>query len=208
MNQSNEWQQSEMKVFWGEMAPFNHVLQVYEGDEVFMNSLEGFVISGFENDNSVIVIATDIHMRNLERKLIAKGYDLTHLIDTYQYIPLNAEETLSKFMRTGWPDEKLFIEVITDLITHAKAQGREVRAFGEMVALLWAQGYSGATVQLEHLWNKVCKKESLCLFCAYPKSGFTSDADESLSHICSAHSKMLQGSIKTYRHVFYKTIDL
>jgi hypothetical protein len=75
-----------------------------------------------------------------------------------------------------------------------------------MVAILWGQGHNGATVQLEHLWNKFCETEIFCLFCAYPKTGFTQDPEESIKHICSAHTKMISGLEKSKTEVFYKNL--
>jgi hypothetical protein len=201
-----EWQPCDMKVFWGEIAPCNHLLQVYENDEGFLDVLEGFVSSGIDKGDCVIIIATASHVRALEKQLTLNGYNIEALIKADQYIPLNAEETLSKFMVTGWPDEKLFMQFVSDLIARARKNGREVRAFGEMVAILWEQGYNGATVQLEHMWNKFCETEAFCLFCAYPQSGFTGDANDSLSYICSAHSKMIQGSMRPRTEILYRTL--
>jgi len=66
-----------------------------------------------------------------------------------------------------------------------------VRAFGEMVAILWAQGNSGATVRLEHLWQDLCQEQNLALFCAYPRCGFTLDSAQSIEDICAAHSRVI-----------------
>ena len=110
-------------------------------------------------------------------------------------------------MVNDWPDENLFNQMVSEVITKAKIRGRQVRAFGEMVAILWAQGKVGATVRLEHLWNKFCENEAFCLFCAYPKSGFTQDASESVMHICGAHSKMIAGVGKGMTDIFYKAVD-
>jgi hypothetical protein len=57
-----------------------------------------------------------------------------------KYIPLDAREVLSKFMVNDWPDENLFNQVINEVIVKAKGNNRNVRAFGEMVAILWAKG--------------------------------------------------------------------
>jgi hypothetical protein len=67
-----------------------------------------------------------------------------------RYIPLVGEETLECFRANDWPDENLFMTAITEVIQIAKKDGRRVRAFGEMVATLRAQGHIGATVRLEH----------------------------------------------------------
>jgi hypothetical protein len=98
------------------------------------------------------------------------------------------------FMLNGWPDDYLFEQIVTTLIARAgKGGGRRVRAFGEMVAMLWSQGNAGATVRLEHLWNRMCEQRGLSLLCAYPEIGFTRDADAALREICAAHSKVLAG---------------
>jgi hypothetical protein len=122
-------------------------------------------------------------------------------------LPVDAEQMLSKFMVNDWPDETLFMSTVSDLIVRAKMDNRHVRAFGEMVAILWAKGQVGATVRLEHLWNKFCETQAFCLFCAYPQSGFTQDASESVMHICGAHSKMIAGFGQSKTDIFYKTVD-
>ena len=93
-------------------------------------------------------------------------------------------------MVDGWPDEERFANTIGALLGRAGRDGRKVRAFGEMVALLWAQGHNGATVRLEHLWNEVCTNHALALFCAYPRIGATRDLAESLAEVCALHSKV------------------
>ena len=207
MKKETEWQQSKAKVFWGEIAPCDHVLQIYENDDSFLRVLTDFVGEGINSGEGVIVIATQEHLMGLECLLESHGLNISALIANDTYIPLDAHDTLSKFMVNGWPDEELFNDVVTELILKAKKGNRKVRAFGEMVAILWAQGNSGATVNLEHLWNKFCEKEVLCLFCAYPKAGFTQDAHESILHICNSHSKMIKGSDVVQGEVFYNNIQ-
>lgn len=206
MIEKNDWQQSNIDVFWGEIAPCDHLVQIYEDDHIFLDSLEGFANTGIIAGDSVIIIATAEHLNALENRLFARGLDITALIAGDQYIPLNAEDALSKFMVNGWPDERLFNYFVKELIVRARRGSRQVRAFGEMVAILWAQGFNGATVHLEHLWEKFCSTEAFCLFCAYPKSGFTRNANTSLSDICTAHSKMIGGWSKpNSEEIFYKS---
>lgn len=201
------WQTSKAKVFWGEIAPCDHVLQIYEDDDAFLELLTNFIGEGINLDEGVIVIATDVHLKGLEAKLSSHGLNVESLVSNKQYFPLNADDVLSKFMRDGWPDEELFVSVVTDLIKNARGRDKKVRAFGEMVAILWAEGNSGATVNLEHLWNKFCQKEVFCLFCAYPKSGFTQGNEESMQHICDSHTRMVKGKPDSKDEILYKTIQ-
>lgn len=201
----NEWKQAKADIFWGEIAPCDHVLQIYENDGVFLDALSGFVGGAINANEACIVIATDNHLKALEIRLENYGVHIETLVSEERYIPLNAEEILSRFMINGWPDEKLFTQTISGILKKARGKTqRGIRAFGEMVALLWAQGNNGATVQLEHLWNEFCSREAFCLFCAYPKVGFTEDIADSINHICCAHSKMIGGSEKQLTEIFYK----
>ena len=206
VNKENEWEKCEADVFWGEIAPTDHLVQIYENDDVVLDSLEGFVTSGFKAGESVVIIATEEHLDALNNRLIANEFDLNEFQSTHQYIPLDAHKTLEKFMINGWPNESLFMEAVKEVIALARGKNnRKTRAYGEMVAILWGQGHSGATVHLEHLWNIFCAKETLCLFCAYPKTGFTQDAKASMEHICSTHTMIIAGLEKSKTEIFYKS---
>ena len=178
-------------VFWGEIAPSDHLVQIYEDENVFLDTLEGFVGGGLKAGEGVILIATAAHLSALEGRLKAGGLDVDAARSEDQYVSEVAEEVLAKFMEKSWPDDKLFTEVISELLARAGKNGRKVRAFGEMVAILWARGDTGATLRLEHLWHNLCEAEGFSLFCAYPKVGFTQDAKESISEICAAHSRVI-----------------
>jgi hypothetical protein len=199
------WKKSNMQVFWGEIAPCDHVVQIYENDQVFMHSLEGFVGSGFLAGDSVILIATTQHLKILEDRLKNQGFDIDALIDNDQYLALEVNEALSKFFVNEWPDENLFYAFVSGLIKRAQNHNRKVRAFGEMVATLWGKGHNGATVQLENLWNQLHKKDEFTLFCAYPKIGFTQDAIDSIETICSTHTKVIHGGARPSTEIYYKT---
>jgi hypothetical protein len=198
------WQRTDTKIFWGEIAPCDHVVQIYEDDEIFLDMLAGFAGNGINAGDCVIIIATAAHLNALEQRLVSLGVHVDALIEDDRYIALDAEKCLSKFMANNWPDEERFTKFVSGLLKRAHKFNRQVRAFGEMVAILWAQGHNGATVQLEHLWNKFCDKEALCLFCAYPKSGFTQDINESIKHICATHSKIITGTGKPMVELLYR----
>lgn len=178
-------------VFWGEMAPTDHLCQVYVDDESFLDALEGYVAGGLRAGESVIVIATPAHLEGLGRRLAALGLDVDEARAEDRLIALGAEATLDRFMVNGWPDDLRFAETVSGIIARARAGGRTVRAFGEMVAVLWARGHYAATVQVEHLWNRLLEKERFPLFCAYPKAGFLKGASEAITELQLAHSKVI-----------------
>jgi hypothetical protein len=204
---STGWKRTDADVFWSEIAPCDHVVQIYENDGVFLDALAGFVGGGINAGECVIVIATSSHLEALGNRLVSYGIRIDTLIGDDRYIPLDAEETLSKFMVDGWPDEALFMKTVSALIQRGISKNRSIRAFGEMVAILWAKGLNGATVHLEYLWNKFSEQQKLCLFCAYPKTGFTQNMTESIHDICSCHTKMIEGSEKQLTEVIYTNLQ-
>jgi hypothetical protein len=201
-----EWLKSNTQIFWAEIAPCNHIVQIYENDKVILDSLEGFVTSGFKTGESVIIIASEEHLNALNFRLIKDGLDVNELCSSNQYIPLNADKTLSKFMKDGWPDEDLFMAAIKEIVNIA-GSGRRIRAYGEMVAILWGQGNTGATIHLEYLWNKFCRSNEFCLFCAYPKSGFIQNAEDSIAEIVSTHTKVIAGWPMPKDEVYYQNVN-
>ncbi|HMJ47047.1 MAG TPA: MEDS domain-containing protein, partial [Ferruginibacter sp.] len=117
---STGFKSSEIQDFWGEIAPCNHVLQVYENTEEFISTLTGFVFDGFNAGDSVIVIATAEHLESLNNRLTVNAIDIEELKNNGQYKPLDAEETLSRFMVKGWPDEDLFMQLVASLVKDAR----------------------------------------------------------------------------------------
>jgi hypothetical protein len=178
--------------FWAEMSACEHLVQIYEADDVFMDTLAGFVGGALAQNDGAVVIATPTHRTALDRRLIVAGFDVESAKRQGRFLSIDAEETLARFMVDGWPDEEKFADVVREILVRAGGDGRRVRAFGEMVALMWAKGYCEATVRLERLWHQLCQRESFALFCAYPKSGFTENPAQSIARVCAEHSKVFQ----------------
>ena len=67
--------------------------------------------------------------------------------------------------------------------------GCRLVAYGEMVALLWAQGKRDATLRLEELWNELAERHTFDLLCAYPIGAFDRHEDRQLFFsICGEHT--------------------
>jgi DcmR-like sensory protein len=206
MIKGQDWTECNTRVFWGEIASTDHLVQIYEDEDIFLGTLSRFAASGLIAGDSVIIIATREHLELLETRLKNSDIDLNTLKIMRQFIPVVAQDALEKFMIDGMPDEILFKDFVTTLVNTARRGSGRIRAFGEMVALLWEQGNTKATIQLEKLWNDFCKTDAFCLFCAYPKNGFHESAADSLNHICSEHSKVISGSHRASSEIFFQSV--
>jgi KaiC/GvpD/RAD55 family RecA-like ATPase len=176
--------------FLADLGECDHCVQFYESDAVFLDALESFAVGAIVQGEAVIVIATAAHRTALEARLLRRGVDLGTARARDQFIALDAGETLQRFMVHSWPDEALFEQLVTGLLARARIHHRKVRAFGEMVALMWAAGHCEATVRLEQMWTRLCERETFSMFCAYPKTGFAEDVMDRLEQVCSCHSKV------------------
>jgi signal transduction histidine kinase len=105
---------------------------------------------------------------------------------------LDAAETLASFMVDGIPDWIRFQSTIGPIVAKGAARFGRVRAYGEMVNLLWEQGNLEATLALEEMWNSLAKTYSFSLLCAYLLGNFNQVAHHGpLNDVCKSHSHVI-----------------
>jgi signal transduction histidine kinase/ActR/RegA family two-component response regulator len=180
------------RLAWSEMGESEHFVQFYEADVSLLDSLAGYITTGLSAGDACIVVTTHAHREALEERLKASGLDIAAAKSSGQYVPLDAAETLTKFMVDGRPEPGRFIEVMGGILARAAATYKRVRAFGEMVALLWTEGNHDGAIQLEGLWNDLQSKHAFSLFCAYEMSCFGGeDMVEPFSKVCTGHSSVI-----------------
>jgi signal transduction histidine kinase len=155
-------------------APMNdgHLVQYYEKEGFLYDRVTDFMSDGLRGSDAAVLIATRAHRDGVESRLFRKGVDLTQLTAGGRYHALDAQDTLSRFMVDGTPDPVRFANAVGPVIRSARSGDRRVLAFGEMVALLWAEGNREAAIRLEELWNDLARRETFALLCAYPMSHF------------------------------------
>jgi PAS domain S-box-containing protein len=170
-----------------------HVVQLYTDDGFLIDVLSRFIGEALAVGDAAVVIATRSHQRELEKRLSARGLDTVKAKRQGRYSTLDAAQTLPRFMENGTVDEARFKTIIGGLLTQARnaVAGKQCRiaAFGELVALLWAEGKPQEAIRLERLWNDLAKTHSFSLLCAYPVSGFSEGGQiEPFLKICEEHS--------------------
>jgi PAS domain S-box-containing protein len=176
----------------GTIAEPQHFVQFYETDDFLLDSLSDYINAGLSAGEVCIVVATDEHLRGLEERLAANEKDLVAAKAEGLLTLLQADETLAKFMFEGLPELERFNEVIGGLVAQATQSHRRVRIFGEMVAILWAEGNQQAALRLEELWNGLHKSYPFQLLCGYPLNSFAqSEFAEAFGEVCARHSRVI-----------------
>jgi PAS domain S-box-containing protein len=173
-----------------------HSVQFYFEDRLLIEGLAGLVATALVSGDAAIIIATKVHRETLARELKDRDLDTTRAIAAGRFVCLDASETLARIMLNGMPEPERFSRLMGGLITKARAAAKSEQVglviFGEMVALLWAEGKHQAAIRLEELWNDLAAQYSFSLRCAYPMNGFHKrEHADSFAKICAAHSSVL-----------------
>jgi len=175
-------------------GPRAHLVQFYDDESFLCETVGDHLAAGFAAGEPVIIIATAGHQNAFSDVLRRRSFDLERARSKRQLTLLDAEETLSKFMRDGAPDAALFKAHIGTLVRDVRRQGQErpVRAYGEMVDVLWKAGNRQAAIRLEQMWNELATVEEFSLVCGYGMDGFQSARDlEDFERVCSCHSHVV-----------------
>lgn len=173
-----------------------HVVQLYMQDSFLLEVLSRFVGSALAVGDAVLVIATKDHREGLAQLLKSRGIDPAKATSQGRYILLDAPETLSRIKVNGSLDEKRFMDIVGGALTRINSASDSADSgtavFGELVALLWAEGNHKAALRVEELWNSLAHEHSFSLLCAYPITGFNHERHiEPFLKMCSLHSDVV-----------------
>lgn len=159
-----------------------HFVRFYHDDGPLAADIACYLSRALES-GCAIIIATQQRIDAVRGEL---GVLVPHVAD--RLLAFDAASTMAGFMSDGWPDRERFHAVVGTLVREAAQRHVLVRAYGEMVALLCADGQYDAAVALEELWNELALTCTFSLFCAYKWSLFPSaDQVEPFRQICSQH---------------------
>jgi PAS domain S-box-containing protein len=173
-------------------ALHSHLVQFYEDEDFLFETVGTFLAEGLRAGERLVVIATGPHREGFVRHL--RDFDVDRALASGQLAFLDARETLATLMVDGQPDAGRFEEVIGGALKRASdgCEGARIRAYGEMVDLLWRDGARLAAIRLEELWNEASKAQSFSLLCAYVMANFYKEGDAAhFFEVCRAHSHVI-----------------
>jgi signal transduction histidine kinase len=170
-----------------------HVVQFYENESYLYDAVTTFVATGLKSGQPAVVIAREESRKALASGLETWGLDFDAACRSGDLIVHDARALLSTFMRGSNIDEDRFMKTVGTVIQDS-ARGRRsiVRAFGEMVDILFRDGNATAAIRLEELWNDLSQRYSFDLLCAYALGNFYTDTHaHELKEICRRHSHII-----------------
>ena len=169
-----------------------HQVHFYSDDAPLIHELCHVLVKALKEGQSVVVIATLDHRERIS-ECLGQAPEFSKARAEGRYVALDAAELLSRFMMAGMPDADRFSKIVGNVMVRAASAARKgapkVVAFGEMVAILCAEGKKDAALRLEELWNQLANQHAFSLYCAYPIETLRSSYHEDIPlRICCAHT--------------------
>ena len=173
-------------------ASAEHPCSFYSEDSVLASTVATFLAPAFAERQALIAIGTPEHLAAIEDRLRSSGHDIDGARASGQYAPMDAEWALEQLTTHGMPTAERFNAVLGPHIKRAADEYGSVRAFGEIVSLLWRDGKRQAALRLEELWNEALGYHPLALVCGYNVRSFkdTADADGVIG-IIKSHTNVI-----------------
>ena len=165
-------------------------MRFYALDSEGIDAVARFVAAGWDLDETVVVVCTQAHRTAVEARLVSQGHDPVARAKDGRYIWLDAHEALRGLVVDDRVDADRLRVGLTEVLAKATAAGRPVRAFGEMVAILWANGQVEAAVSLELLWNEILREHDFSLLCAYPTGALDQAELVDVRRVCDLHTDL------------------
>jgi len=186
---------------WSELLdhaePEEHIVQLYgRDDQLLTRNVSRFLAEGLRGGDGLIVISTSQHADAIVRRLNEASAGTSAALREGRLVLLDARTTLDRFLVNGEPDHELFRRVVGSVLQDLRTRSisGKIRAFGEMVGLLWVDGQQAAAIRLEQYWNELLVGSTSSLFCAYPIDIFDGGTDmNGLDAVLCAHTHMYAG---------------
>lgn len=168
-----------------------HAAKFYETSESLCRIVAEFLGDGLRAHQPALAIVTPEHRAGIVAELGARHIDVKAVQDAGDLLLLDVTEVLTTFMVDGMPDAGLFLASTTRSIEQLR-QGRKdctMRAYGELVDVLWKAGQDAAAIRVELLWNRLAATHDFSLLCGYAMGNFYKRAG--LNAISREHSHVV-----------------
>lgn len=168
-----------------------HAVRFYKDSDSLCMMVAEFLSGGMTEGQPAVVLATPDHRAGIVRHLTASGIDADKAVQAGTLHLIDADTALAEFMVNGSPDAGRFTRTMLPILEKAAGgqRGCVVRAYGEMVDVLWKKGQIAAATRLEMLWNDLASRYSFSLLCGYAMGNFYKDA--AVEDICTHHTHVI-----------------
>jgi MEDS: MEthanogen/methylotroph, DcmR Sensory domain len=147
--------------------PDGHLVQMYQegNDGTLIGNVGLYLNEGLRNGDVLLVVANAGHVEAFRK--VVDGCGAAESAGRVRFF--DSREMLARLMDGGQPDWGRFEGEIGETVAKVRQTNSNagLRAYGDMVNLLWKERCYSAAIRLEQFWNKLLSRTSFSLFCAY-----------------------------------------
>lgn len=145
----------------------DHIAQTYQDESFLLEAVGHYVRAGLQRGEGVVLIVRKAHWAALVIQLEALGADLLAAVERGQVASYDADEMLAGLMKDDTPDHGAYRQMVGNVIGGMRRRYPRIRAFGEMVDILWHDDRRDAAAELEKLWSGLTRSGPFALLCGY-----------------------------------------
>ncbi|HMD36387.1 MAG TPA: MEDS domain-containing protein [Vicinamibacterales bacterium] len=170
-----------------------HAVTFYRRDAELFGTVGRFVGEGLTSGEPALLIATEPHALGILDDLRARGIDVDRDVARGDIVVIDAVEMLERITVDGEIHPERFARALTAAI-EATVSGRPakaaLRAYGEMVDVLWQSGQQDEAIRLEILWNRCAGAHPVSVLCGYAADDFAGQST-GYEAVCRLHSHVV-----------------
>lgn len=167
----------------------NHVVDIYDQSAELDRRLAGYVASGLQADEAVIVIASAPRLAALADLLAGEGVEVGRCRSDQLLVESDADALYGRLFPDGSFDQESFVAMAEELA--GRVEGRTgVRVVGELVDLLWSGANVVGALALEEAWAAFARARGFELYCCYCGDNLLGSDDE-LAELRRIHDEVV-----------------
>jgi DNA-binding NarL/FixJ family response regulator len=176
----------------GPLVSRDHGVIFYDETRSLSKTVAQFIAEGLAAEQAALVVATQAHNAAIMEQLTAMALDPETRIAQGHLVVFDAPTLLGRLLIDDMPSLRLMNEEVAPVVERVTGgYTRVVRAYGEMVDLLWSSHREAAALALETEWNRLAAPRPFPLLCGYARAGVAHAG--SYRTICEQHTHVVSG---------------
>lgn len=170
----------------------DHDVHIYGERGELATATASWLAEGLARGDGALLLATPENRDAFGAALAEHGWDVRELERGQRLAWGDAETLLDEVMRGGKASAVALGAVVTRLTAELAPPSGRIRAFGELVDLLWRRGERGESERLEEAWNDLLARRRIALRCGYRIDDlFERDVHRDLvPRVCRTHRRV------------------
>jgi two-component system cell cycle sensor histidine kinase/response regulator CckA len=165
-----------------------HLLTLYRTDGFLCGRVAAWLAEALRGDGGAIALTEARYHAHLRQALALEGVDADALTAAGRLVILDAAATLARILASGPPTTEAVRRVAGPWLDSVRAaSGPEIRAYGDMVNVLWERGQPDVALVLEQIWHELLQGTQVELLCGYRADPLSVGRVQGLQALCGAH---------------------